>query len=122
MVDDLDDGREAAVVGAIVLDEDDAADHDEAPVGLSDGGFAHCDCGSAAGGLETEGRKSIVFGVGDDAPREVICGEVGCWDAGFWRILGWQCASRKKGFALRWPGGAEFTPRDSAPGWSWRAR
>ena len=62
MVDDLDDGAEAAVEGAIVLDEDDTADLDEAPVGLSDGGFAHFDCGSAAGGLETEGRKSIVVG------------------------------------------------------------
>lgn len=63
MVDDLDDSREAAVVGAIVLDEDDTADLDEAPVGLSDGGFAHFDCSSAAGGgLETEGRRSIAFG------------------------------------------------------------
>lgn len=62
VVDDLDDSRETAVVGAIVLDEDDTADLDEAPVGLSDGGFAHFDCNSAAGGLETEGRRSIVFG------------------------------------------------------------
>lgn len=43
VVDDLDDGGQAAVVGVVAVDQNDAADLNEAPVGSLNRCFAHCD-------------------------------------------------------------------------------
>ena len=42
MVDDLDNSRQTAGVRAVTLEEDDAADLHEAPVGSDDACLAHC--------------------------------------------------------------------------------
>lgn len=41
VVDDLDDGSQAAGVGAVALEQDDAANLNEAPVGCNDRGLTH---------------------------------------------------------------------------------
>ena len=43
VVNDLDDGRQSAGVGAVALDEDDTADLDLSPFGRFDNCVAHCD-------------------------------------------------------------------------------
>jgi hypothetical protein len=42
VVDDLDNGSQAAGVGALTLDEDDTADLNQAPVGCNDRSLGHC--------------------------------------------------------------------------------
>lgn len=42
VVDDLDDGSQSASEGAVALDEDDAADLDQAPFRRLDGCVTHC--------------------------------------------------------------------------------
>lgn len=45
VVDDLDDGCEAASVGVVAVDDNDAANLNEAPVGSLNHGFTHCNGG-----------------------------------------------------------------------------
>jgi hypothetical protein len=43
VVDDFHDGGKSASEGMVAVDEHDAADLNEAPVGTLNHGFAHCD-------------------------------------------------------------------------------
>jgi hypothetical protein len=43
VVDDFHDGGKSASKGMVAVDEHDAADLNEAPVGTLNHGFAHCD-------------------------------------------------------------------------------
>lgn len=54
VVDDLDDGGQAAGEGAVALEEDNTANLDEAPVGCDNGGVTHF-CG-VLGGCRLVGR------------------------------------------------------------------
>lgn len=61
VVDDLDDSGEAARVRVVALNEDDAADLDQAPLGSLDGSVTHFDVDLVADVRMSRGRSECCY-------------------------------------------------------------
>lgn len=90
VVDDLDDGGQAAGEGVVAVDENDAADLNEAPVGSLNHCFAHRDgclsrilCQSrVVSGVVRSRREDVLIPIVEDVCRSEVVGFLRCCHRG----------------------------------------